>query len=283
MPDVKPALTVLIATYNYLSALQLCLASLERQSYTDFEVLIADDGSGPEVGEWIKMYRQNVPFAIHHLWQEDQGFRKCRMLNRAILEAKGEYFVFLDADCILAKDFLEQHWRHRERGRYLGGRRVMLSKKLAEMVTVAMVKNGLFDRLSLWALIHSIFGHVKYLEEGLPILHRLRPHHPFHLLGCNFSIHKEDILSVNGFDEEYETRGGGEDTDISLRLELTGRRIKSVRYLACQYHLGHEKSTGKEASLALYRAKAARLINQEKAIHIKSIFFRGDRPGAGNE
>ncbi|MEO5333851.1 MAG: glycosyltransferase [Magnetococcus sp. YQC-5] len=274
MSSQSPAISVLIATYNHLDALKICLTSMERQSFTDFEVIIADDGSGPQVGAWIKTEGQKLPFVMHHLWQEDQGFRKCRLLNRAILEARGEYLVFLDADCIQAQDFLEQHWRHREKGRYLGARRVMISKVLAATVTSEMVRRGMFDRLSFWALYHSMFGRMKYLEEVVSILHRLRPKHPFHLLGCNFSIHKEDILAVNGFDEEYESRGGGEDTDISLRLELSGRSMKSVRYLARQYHLGHESTESKATSLALFRSKAAKLVNQMEAKNISSIFSR---------
>ncbi|MEO5377844.1 MAG: glycosyltransferase [Magnetococcus sp. DMHC-6] len=282
MSNEKPSISVVIATYNYLNSLKLCLASLERQSFTNFEILIADDGSGPEVGDWLKLYRQETPFAIFHLWQEDQGFRKCRILNRAILESRGEYIVFLDADCILAKNFLQHHWQHREEGRYLGGRRVMINRNIAETVTMEMVQRGLFDHISLWALFHTVFGRIKYLEEALPILHRLRPNHPFNLLGCNFSIFKQDILAVNGFDEEYESRGGGEDTDIAFRLELTGRKMKSVRYLALQYHLGHEKSADKNTSLALFKAKASKLIDSERAIQITSIFSHRDRSEPGD-
>lgn len=53
----NPKISVIIATYNYLSYLKLCLFSLERQTFRDFEVIIADDGSGPEVRDWLQSYR----------------------------------------------------------------------------------------------------------------------------------------------------------------------------------------------------------------------------------
>ena len=130
-------LTVIVGTYNYLNYLKLVLYSLERQTLTDFEVIIADDGSGPEVGEWLKTYKPK--FRIRQLWQEDLGFRKCRILNRAVDEAAGEYLLFIDADCIVARDFLSVHWNARSSGTFLGGRRIMMNRPTSERVTKEMI------------------------------------------------------------------------------------------------------------------------------------------------
>ncbi len=275
MNNKKTDITVLIATCNYLNSLKICLTSLERQTYTNFEVIICDDGSEPDVGEWLKTYIPEAPFPLRHMWQEGRGFRKCRLLNQAMQEACGDYFVFIDSDCIQAKDFLEQHWKHREKGRYLGGRRVMIARKAAETVSSEMVNKGTFDHLSFWLLSRTILGQIKYLEDALPILHHLRPVHPFNLLWCNFSIHKEDILAVNGFDEEYESRGGWVGVeDIAARLELSGRRMKSVRYLARQYHLGHEIREAKSVSEFLFQSKLKKTISPSAAKQISSSLIR---------
>ena len=263
-----PAVSVIIATYNFLNYLQLCLLTLERQRFRDFEVIVADDGSGPQVGQWLAGYRPG--FEVRHLWQEDKGFRKCRILNQAVLQARAPYLVFLDADCLLACDFIQQHWLYREPGRFLGGRRVMIARRLAETVTPEMVRRGTFDGFCWWAFRHVFSGEVRYFEESLPWLHRWRPSHPFSLLGCNFSLFRQDLLRVNGFDEDYESRGGGEDTDIAVRLNLAGIRMKSVRYRAIQYHLGHEKSEPKSASEKLFRAKTEKLKTARDAASINS-------------
>ncbi|HBG46962.1 MAG TPA: Chondroitin polymerase [Deltaproteobacteria bacterium] len=265
---MMPKVSVIIGAYNYLSYLKLCMRALERQTFRDFEVIIADDGSGPEVREWLDSYAPFFP--VKHIWQEDKGFRKCRILNRAILESGGEYIIFLDADCVVAKDFIEAHWKRRKEGAFLGGRRVMMGRRLSEGVTFEMVDNGSFDGPTLWGAYQSLSGRIKYYEESLRILSRIRGEAPFSLLGCNFSVHRKDILSVNGFDEEYETRGGGEDTDISHRLKAAGFKMRSARYVAVQFHLGHEKTESKDASARMFREKSGMVRGPEDAGKVKS-------------
>ncbi|MCR4288140.1 MAG: glycosyltransferase [Deltaproteobacteria bacterium] len=264
-----PSVSVIIGTYNQLPYLKLCMLSLERQTFGDFEVIVADDGSGPEVGEWLRTYRPSYP--VKHLWQEDKGFRKCRILNRVILESKAGYIVFIDADCILARDFLQAHWEHRKENVFLGGRRVMMGVDTSAGVGSGMVVKGYFDGPTLWGVYHSLLGHFKYYEETLRPLHRLRRNNRFNLLGCNFSIHKTDLFAVNGFDEDYQSRGGGEDTDISYRLKAAGKMMESVRYIAIQFHLGHKTSEGKDQSARMFSEKRKRLLSAEDARNIKSL------------
>jgi len=271
-----PNISVVVATYNYLASLKLCIASLERQTFAPFEVIIADDGSGEDVVRWLREY--SGPLRIKHIWQEDQGFRKCKILNKAILAAEAEYLVFIDADCIQAEDFLQVHWHHKEENKFLGGRRVMMSRSLAEELASKdqnIVKR--FNRIRVWMLIEVLRGRIRYLEEALQLLYRVRGQKSFSLLGCNFSIHKSSLLSVNGFDEDYETRGGGEDTDIAARLDLFGVRMKSVRYLARQFHLGHDKSEDKSMSEKMFFVKKGRLTSKKDATEINSLIARMKR------
>lgn len=265
-----PEASVIIGAYDSLPYLKLCIRALERQTFRDFEALVADDGSGPEVGAWLRARKSFFP--LRHVWQEKRGFRKCRILNRAVMEARGRYIVFLDADCIVARDFLDVHFRSRRRGEFLGGRRVMMGIPVSERVTAEMVDRGYFDGPTLWGLYHSLRGDLRYYEEALRPLYRLRGNSPFSLLGCNFSIHREDLLSVNGFDEEYEHRGGGEDTDVSYRLEKAGFAMRSVRYRAIQFHLGHERSGSKDISAGMFRAKKARIRDAADAKKVRSVF-----------
>ncbi len=262
------SVSVIIGTYNHLSYLKLCLHALERQSFKDFEVIVADDGSGPEVGEWLAGYHPFFP--VRHVWQEDEGFRKCRILNRSVRESAGEYLVFLDADCIVAKDFLKVHWVSRARGAFLGGRRVMMGAEVSGKVTTEAIDSGRFDGVTLWGVYNSLRGRFRYYEEVIRTLGHIRGNTRFSLLGCNFSIHKTDILKVHGFDEEYESRGGGEDTDIAMRLEAAGMRMKSVRYRALQFHLDHAKSEEKTASAMLFEKKKKRMKTHGDARDIKS-------------
>ncbi len=69
------------------------------------------------------------------------------------------------------------------------------------------------------------------------------------LSGCNWGIKKEDLLSVNGFDEDYTRPGVGEDHDIEWRLKAKGLHKKSVKNKAIVYHLYHPKNSTKDDAL----------------------------------
>ena len=58
--------------------------------------------------------------------------------------------------------------------------------------------------------------------------------------GCNYSIPRKVLELLNGFDEEYEGYGR-EDTDVELRLQNLGYRIKSMKGLALQFHIWHPR------------------------------------------
>jgi glycosyltransferase involved in cell wall biosynthesis len=97
-------ISILLATYNWPQALKLCLESLATQTDRHFEIIIADDGSTESTKQVIEAFKASTSIPIEHLWQEDQGFRKTIILNRAIEAAHGDYLVFLDGDCIVQPD-----------------------------------------------------------------------------------------------------------------------------------------------------------------------------------
>ena len=126
-------ISILLATYNWPQALKLCLESLATQTDRDFEIIIADDGSTHNTTQLIDSYKDILP--ITHLWQEDQGFRKTKILNQAIEHAKGEYLVFLDGDCITQPDFVAQHRALSQKGFLVTGSRVLLNEQLTKELT----------------------------------------------------------------------------------------------------------------------------------------------------
>ena len=114
-------LSVIITTYNSPIWLEKVLWGLHAQQYRDFEVIIADDGSSEETAALLKHMRAETGLDLLHVWQPDDGFQKCRILNKAILHADAPYLVFTDGDCIARPDFLAEHARNAERGYYLSG------------------------------------------------------------------------------------------------------------------------------------------------------------------
>ena len=91
-------ITVVVATYEWPAALDVVLRALSEQRDRPFQVVVADDGSGDDTAAVVERWGREL--AVRHVWQPQEGFRKARLLNRAILAATGDYLIFLDGDCV---------------------------------------------------------------------------------------------------------------------------------------------------------------------------------------
>lgn len=252
MPDCPPRLSLIVAVYNKPDILRLMFAALGRQTLKEFEVIIADDGSGPAVGEAVKEAQRICDYPVFHVWQEDRGWQKNKILNEAIRTSHTDYLVFIDGDCLPAGDFLFDHWTEREAGKVLLGRRVEMSERWARSLSPEKIVTGRFERIGLSELIDGAKGKALRLEDGIRIKNRLirkiLSRDARRILGSNFSIHKEAVLEINGFDEAYDGPGHGEDSDIQYRLGLIGVTGKSIRNMAIQFHVYHPSTRISEKS-----------------------------------
>ncbi|PJA98865.1 MAG: Chondroitin polymerase, partial [Ignavibacteriales bacterium CG_4_9_14_3_um_filter_30_11] len=101
--------SVIISFYKNIEYLNLVLAGFERQSENDFEIIIADDGSDENVIKQIEELSTEFPFRVIHIWQEDKGFRKNKILNQAVVSSNSDYLIFIDGDCVPHSKFIEEH------------------------------------------------------------------------------------------------------------------------------------------------------------------------------
>ncbi len=246
-----PLLSLIIAVYNKPEVLRLVLAACARQSLREFEIVIADDGSGPAVRQVIDEARRHWSLPITHLWHEDSGWQKNRMLNNAIRASQGGHCVFIDGDCIPGRDFLLDHWQQREEGKVLLGRRAEMSKRWSESLTPESITSGQFEHYGWKEWMDGVRGDALRIEDGLRMpaawLRRLLLRSVRGMLGSNFSVAKEHLVAINGFDELYNGPGCGEDSDVQYRLSLIGITGKSLRNLAIQYHVWHPLTKGSDA------------------------------------
>ena len=164
-------------------------------------------------------------------------------VNKAIGTAHSDYLVFIDGDCIPSRDFLLDHWTERRENSVLFGRRIEMSKRWSESLTLEKIRSGEFDQVGWKELLESLRGELSHFENGIRIQSRLLRTMLLRtataMLGSNFSVPKKDMEAVNGFDELYNGPGCGEDTDIQYRLSLIGITGRPLRNLAIQYHVYH--------------------------------------------
>lgn len=236
--------SLIISFYKKIEVLKLVLAALELQTIRDFEVIIADDGSPSDTVDQIRILQTTSPLKIRHIWHEDLGFRKTIILNESIRKSKSDYLIFIDGDCIPHDRFVEAHLEHRSPGVVLAGRRVNLSEKLSRELTVDGIRRGFLKGFfTARILLDGTIGQSTHVEKAIYIgaswLRALVDGKDSGILGCNFSIHKKDLLDINGFDERYLAPGIGEDSDISVRLRWNGVKIRSIKTSAIQYHMYH--------------------------------------------
>ena len=122
-------ISVIVSTYNHPSYLTLVLDSLKNQvNAGEYEIVIADDGSGPETKKVVEDFQKIFPVPLIHAWQKDLGFRLAASRNNACKLSSGDYLIFLDGDCIPKKDFVEKHRKLAEKGFFVTGTRVLLSQ-----------------------------------------------------------------------------------------------------------------------------------------------------------
>ena len=246
-------LTVLVTTYNNPRALRLVFAGLARQSIRDFELIVADDGSGDETAALIASFAAQAPFPVRHVWHPDQGFRKCTISNQAILASAGDYLIFFDGDCIPGQHCVARHLRTAQRGSYLAGGKILLGASVSAKLTPELVERGLLDSIGPWW--RDVGKRRRLLVSRLPVLrdwmNRRVPRQPA-WRGENSSAFAEDIHRVGGFDQRFGY--GFEDADLGHRLQAAGVRGRSVRYTAPVFHLDHPRPYGTSDAVAANRA-----------------------------
>ena len=242
-------IAVIVSTYERPDALGAVLRSLDDQTYRRFEVVVADDGSGPNARALVARRAEELGYPLRHVWQEDRGYRLAAIRNRAAAETEREYLVFLDGDCVVRPDFLRRHARLAEPGHFVHGSRVRLDRRLSRTVLERGLPVGRW-RTSRW-LVERLRGRVDrftpLLRVPLGPLRRVSPRKWQGVKGCNFAVWRTDFLAVNGFDEGYEG-WGFEDNDLVVRLIRNGVRRKQGRYAVPVLHLWHEERPPAPAS-----------------------------------
>lgn len=251
MNNSRMEISVIISTYNAKEWLEKVLWGYNVQTYTNFEMVIADDGSREDTRELIERFKEVSNYPITHVWHEDRGFQKSAILNKAILACKTPYIIMSDGDCIPKKDFVEVHHREREQGRFLSGGYFKLPLTISKAITEEDVEKQNCFHID-WLLERGLkksFKNNKLTATGWKekFLNAVTPTRPT-WNGHNASGWTKDILEVRGLDERMQY--GGQDRELGERLVNLGIKGKQIRYSAIVIHLDHPRGYANKESWA---------------------------------
>jgi GT2 family glycosyltransferase len=205
--------------YNRKDLLQGCIDSVRKQSIKDIEIIMVDNGSSDGSAEAVKADYPEVKVIKN---RENLYF--CRANNQGIKEAKGEFILCLNSDCVLGKDYLKEGLSSFGLDEKIG----MVSGKILRMDKRTIDSTGLF-----------VARNRKPLERGYGKPDKGQYDTPEYIFGvsgaCMFmkKIMLDDIKGENGyFDETFEIYY--EDLDLCWRAQRKGWKAyynpKAVAY-----------------------------------------------------
>ncbi len=236
-------ISVVITTYNRPDALTAVVDALFTQDDRGFEIIIADDGSGHNTQQAVAALQARAPVPLRHVWQEDLGFRAARARNLGTLDAKGDYIIFLDGDCVPQRDFISQHRKLAQVGYLVQGSRILLNQQATERVLGQHLDLQTLSAGEKLAWRRSgAFNKVLPLLLTLPDLGRTSRRFTWRRIkSCNLAVWRADLELVNGFDESF-LGWGHEDSDLVLRLYNAGILRKDGAYATEVIHLWHKEA-----------------------------------------
>lgn len=272
-------ISVIVATYNRPDALDAVLRSLAAQSDENFEVLVADDGSRPDTAAAVESWNGRLR-RLAHVWQPDEGFRLAEIRDHAILAATGEYCIFLDGDCLARPNFVAAHRTLAQRGCFVTGNRVLVSRDLSERI--------LRERLTAerWSTAKWV------VQWGSRKINRLVPlfwlplgplRHAYArqwrgARGANFAVWRSDLVAIDGFDAGF-TGWGREDSDLFVRLIRSGVHRKDGRWATGVLHLWHPEAD--RGRLSENDRRLDEILAGDRIRAAKGLSALSDEAGAG--
>ena len=270
-------ISVIVTTYNREDALDAALRALAHQSDRNFEIVVADDGSGADTARVVASWQTRLPLPLKHVRHEHRGFRGGEIRNRGIRASSGELCIFLDGDCLAPADFIAAHRRLHEPGWFVTGNRILLSPEL----TAAVLSRGMeAERWRFAALLQQrLRGGINRLLPTLRLpLGPLRKLSSTSWQGaqtCNLAVARRDLDRIDGFDGTY-TGWGLEDSDLVVRLLRAGVRRKDGRFATGVLHLWHPPND--RSQLPVNQARLDEVVGGSRLRALQGLSALSDAP-----
>lgn len=244
---------VVISTYNNPAWLEKTLWGYLYQNRPADEIIIADDGSDDRTRHLIDSFRDRLP--IKHVWHEDRGFQKSAILNKALVAAESDYLIFTDQDCVPRADFIEIHAAAARHGHFVSGGYFKLPMDISKSLNMEDVSSQRAFSLP-WLRNQGLkmnWKCTKLLDGSFFkwVMNHITPARAS-WNGCNSSGWREDMLRINGYNEQMQY--GGQDREFGERLCNLGIKPVQQRYSAIVLHLDHKRPYRTAESIAKNKA-----------------------------
>jgi predicted glycosyltransferase involved in capsule biosynthesis len=187
----------------------------------------------------VDQIRPKFSIPVKHIWQPDEGFKLAQIRNKSFAAATGNYVIRIDGDLVLNKHFIEDHLRFARKGTFISGARSLLG---AEDTKVLFQKKNI-EQISTKYKLEKTYNAHRFLPVAF-FMHQLQKGSKQikYVLGANMSFWKEDILKVNGYNEDFKG-WGKEDNDLSIRLSNAGVQLHFLKFAGIVYHLYHKEAS----------------------------------------
>lgn len=231
---------VIVSTYNRPKALKVCLESIRNQSKMPDEIIIADDGSTEDTTTFIKKIANNYPVPIKHIWQDDKGFRRTTILNKAVAATDAEFILQIDGDVFLHPNYVEDFISVARRGFCILGSRVSLNPEKSKEIE----DSGKIPKIHVWSKgivqkrFRALYSKIGKKISLLPIF--INKKNKSQGFGCSLAFWRDDFIAVNGYDESF-VGWGCEDRDLIIRLGRNGIYNHKLFFIGIVYHLWHKE------------------------------------------
>ena len=178
---MNPFFSVIIPTYNRSKELKKAVESVLSQSFSDFEILVMDDGSTDDTREVVSTIND---IRVTYDWEKNFG-GPARPRNRGIAKAKGEWICFLDADDAWLPDKLQVCYQHindsvdliyhdlqiiGERKSILGNPSIRKSRQLNKPIIMDLLVNDNPISNSSAVVRKRIFDRIGIIDENIEMI-----------------------------------------------------------------------------------------------------------------
>lgn len=264
-----PKISIIISVYNKLEQLKNILIILNEQTILPDEVIIVDDGSSEKIDEKLKDTIPKIKYKLKHIWQEDKGFRLSASRNNGILNASGDYLLFLDQDLIFDKDFIKNIKQSIKKGQALKIRATYFDKERTDKINEIILKNGLdFEKIKKFLTFKEKFHlRKRYIQDtakNILFKYSFRKR-TARIAGLGIGILKEDILKINGFDEKF-IGWGLEDFDLGNRINGLGLGITTIKPKNIVIHMYHPVVSQSSVNESYFDKRQKEILEEGKYI-----------------